>query len=133
MSKTDPFREGVRIKITVLDHYLCPVHALANYMVRRGNGPGPFFIFQNGAFLTRGRIVDLLHRALPDVLNINTHSFRRGGATALAAAGMPAHIIMIMGRWKSDAFAKYIEIPDDYIANAHHSMIKLWKDAKKKE
>ena len=127
MSKTDPFRDGVRIKLTVLGHYLCPVHALARYMIRRGDAPGPLFVFQNGAYLTRARIVDLLQRALPHVLNINTHSFRRGGASALASAGTPAHMIQIMGRWKSNAFAKYVEIPDEFIANAHKSMIKLKK------
>ena len=127
MSKTDPFRDGVKIKLTVLGHYLCPVHALARYLMRRVDTPGPLFIFQNGAYLTRSRVVDLLQRALPHIPNINTHSFRRGGATALASAGTPAHIIQIMGRWKSNAFAKYIEIPDEFIADAHKSMVKLKK------
>ena len=69
-------------------------------------------------------MADLLGRALPDVPNVNTHSFRRGGATALAATGTPAHIIQIMGRWQSNAFIRYIEIPDEFIANAHRSMVK---------
>ena len=88
---------------------------------------GPLYLFQNSAFLTRNRVVDLLRRALPDVPNINTHSFRRGGATALASAGIPAHIIQIMGRWQSNAFIKYIEIPDDFIAEAHRSMTRSKK------
>ena len=45
-SKTDPFRQGVTIRIGVLDHYLCPVHALIRYLIRRGPAPGPLFILQ---------------------------------------------------------------------------------------
>ena len=121
-SKTDPFREGVQIRISVLGHYLCPVHALVRFLFRRGPSPGPLFIFQNGAFLTRERVSDILVRALPNVPNINTHSFRRGGASALAAAGTPDHVIQVMGRWKSDAFTKYIELPDEFVRSAHGKM-----------
>jgi hypothetical protein len=37
----------------------------------------------------------------------SSHSLRIGGAMALLAAGVPKHIIMIMGRWKSDAIFRY--------------------------
>jgi hypothetical protein len=40
----------------------------------------------------------------------SSHSLRIGGASALAAAGMPDHMIMIMGRWKSLAFMEYIRL-----------------------
>lgn len=123
ISKTDPFREGVTIRVSVLGHRLCPVHALVRFVIRRGSSPGPLFVFQNGAFLTRERIVDILSRALPSVTNINTHSFRRGGASALAAAGTPDHVIQILGRWKSNAFTRYIQLTDDFIVNAHRSMV----------
>ena len=131
-SKTDPFREGVRIRISVLGHYLCPVHALQRFLIRRGHNPGPLYVFQNGAFLTRDRMVDILTRALPNVSNVNTHSFRRGGASALAAAGTPDHIIQILGRWKSNAFVRYIEITDHFIVNAHNSMTNRPKKRKSK-
>ena len=122
MSKTDPFREGVTVRVSVLGHHLCPVHALVKYLLRRGASVGPLFVFQNGAFLTRDRIVDILSRALPSVIDINTHSFRRGGASALAAAGTPDHIIQVLGRWKSNAFTRYIQLTDEFIVNAHRSM-----------
>ena len=35
-----------------------------------------------------------------------THSFRRGGASALALAGMPMQDIMMFGRWSSERSAK---------------------------
>ena len=36
------------------------------------------------------------------------HSLRAGGATALAQAGIPPHIIQAIGRWASDTFQIYI-------------------------
>jgi integrase len=38
----------------------------------------------------------------------SSHSFRRGGATLLANAGIPSNMIQLMGDWKSDAYKKYI-------------------------
>ena len=40
----------------------------------------------------------------------STHSLRIGGASALAAAGVPDYIIQTMGRWKSLAFLMYIRL-----------------------
>ena len=123
-SKTDPFREGATIRIGVLNHYLCPVHALIRYLMHRGRAPGPFFVFRNGAFLTRPRIVDLLRRGLPDTPHINTHSFRRGGASALANANVPDHVIQILGRWKSNAFREYIQMSDEFLRQTNRDMIR---------
>jgi hypothetical protein len=43
-----------------------------------------------------------------DSTKFGTHSLRIGGATALAVAGTPHHIIQQFGRWKSNQFLKYI-------------------------
>ena len=45
-----------------------------------------------------------------DPLRFSSHSLRIGGATILAAAGLPNHYIQTMGRWKSLAFLAYIHI-----------------------
>ncbi|KLO04126.1 hypothetical protein SCHPADRAFT_788685, partial [Schizopora paradoxa] len=37
------------------------------------------------------------------------HSFRRGAASAAAAAGFADHEIQLLGRWHSDCFKLYIE------------------------
>ena len=121
-SKTDPFRQGVTIRLAVLTHHLCPVKALLTYAADRGSSPGPFFYFHNGAFLTRAHICDLLQRSLPFVPDVNTHSFRRGGASALAAAGTPDHVIQILGRWQSRAYSQYIEFPDNFISSVNANM-----------
>ena len=121
-SKTDPFRQGVFIRIGVLSHHLCPVRALIRYLARRGPRSGPLFFFSNGAFLTRAHIHDLLGRSLPLCPNVNTHSFRRGGASALAAVGTPAHTIQILGRWRSNAYTLYIQFSDAFIVDTNHNM-----------
>lgn len=123
-SKTDPFRVGMTVRVGVIRHSLCPVLALDRYLVRRGPRPGPLFRFQNGRFLTRANVRALLKRCLPDVPHVNTHSFRRGGASALAAAGTPAHIIQVLGRWRSNAFTIYLDFPDSFVAAANFGMTK---------
>jgi hypothetical protein len=49
----------------------------------------------------------------PDVLGftpdqIGLHSARSGAAMAMFLAGIPVFTIMLMGRWSSDAFLRYI-------------------------
>jgi hypothetical protein len=36
------------------------------------------------------------------------HSFRIGALTSTASSGIPLSVIQNMGRWKSDAFMRYI-------------------------
>lgn len=42
---------------------------------------------------------------------ITTHSFRCGGAMALAQARVSTHVLQLAGRWKSNAFLFYITQP----------------------
>ena len=55
-SKTDPFRKGISVYLGRTDTDLCPVAAILGYMVRRGSQQGPFFMFQDGRFLTRDQL-----------------------------------------------------------------------------
>ena len=43
------------------------------------------------------------------------HSFRRGAASSAAAAGYSDYEIQLLGRWRSDAYKLYIDIPHDRI------------------
>ncbi len=40
--------------------------------------------------------------------DVGTHSNRSGGAMGMFLAGTPIYTIMLMGRWSSDAFMRYI-------------------------
>ena len=131
-SKTDPFRKGVVIRLYRLTSPFCPVQAALRYIQFHPSNTGPFFQFQNGTHLTRIRISNILQATFPMINNINTHSFRIGGASMAASHGIPDSIIQIMGRWSSDCFRQYIQLPDANLAAyqqimtdpAHHS--RLW-------
>ena len=108
-SKCDPFRQGCTITIGQTNNILCPVLALKQYLLVRNKKPGPLFTFQDGSYLTRHRVVQMLRRCFTDV-NLNTHSFRIGGASALAAAGVSDAQIQTIGRWRSNCFVRYLRI-----------------------
>ncbi len=60
-----------------------------------------------------GYLRDAVRTIGEDILNINaedigTHSIRSGAAMAMVMGGLPVYMIMLMGRWSSDAFLKYI-------------------------
>ena len=124
-SKSDPFRQGVTIRIAATGNDLCPLRALLMFLVRRGNRPGPLFLFHDNRYLLRAHIATLLQQHNSPPLHFNTHSLRQGGATALAAAGTPQYVIQILGRWRSDAFKRYLEFSDEFITNANRAMAGL--------
>ena len=45
---------------------------------------------------------------LPQRLKLTPHSFRAGGATALLMSGVDHTVVMTLGRWKSNAFTRYV-------------------------
>ena len=121
ISKTDPFMSGVRVRIAATGCTLCPYRALRLFLRFRGHARGPLFVFADGSFLTRDFVAALLKRALPEI-NVNTHSLRRGGASALAASGHSAYTIQLLGRWYSSAFTRYIEFDDAFVRAAQRGM-----------
>ena len=78
-----------------------------NY-VKSGGG---FFTIPSSVFLQRIRfIVDLLGESRLSFTSseVGTHSNRSGGAMGMFLAGTPIYTIMLMGRWSSNAFMRYI-------------------------
>jgi len=120
-SKTDPFGEGVTIYLGKTDNVLCPVAAILEYLIRRGNHPGPLFVLQDGRPLSRSMLVEKVRQALRragiDASEYNGHSFRIGAATTAAAQGISVPLIKTLGRWRSEAFHTYIKIPRDTLAS----------------
>ncbi len=119
-SKTDPFRKGIDLFIGKTESDLCPVAAILGYLVARGSQPGPLFVFQDGRFLTRERLVSEVREALQtaglDQSLYCGHSFRIGAATTAAARGVEDCVIKTLGRWRSLAYLDYVKIPRDQLA-----------------
>ena len=113
-SKTDPFRNGVSIRIAAIGGWLCPVRLMRRYL-HVHPGPGPLFRLDMHRYLVRNDVVSFLRGVLHDVPQINTHSFRIGGASAAASAGVPDSQIQILGRWSSDAYRRYLHLSDNVI------------------
>ena len=117
-SKTDPFRQGVTVRIEANNTILCPVNALRLYVSQHPNPRGPLFVFNNGTFLTRSDINNTLRNTSDGAVNISSHSLRIGAASTAAAMGCPKYLIQGMGRWTSDCFRRYIRISDTTLRQA---------------
>ena len=51
-----------------------------------------------------------------------THSFRKGGATALLAAGVDIATIKYLGRWRSMAWLLYASVSDNSLERAAQAL-----------
>ncbi len=123
-SKTDPFRVGTTLHAYQSGHIICPVTAMHEYLDQfpsyvRHTPTSPLFMFDDGNPLTRtaliGCVRTLAIRVGIDPLRCNGHSFRRGGATTLSLAGVPNHLIQALGRWRSDAYKRYIDTSNNQL------------------
>lgn len=94
---------------------ICPVQSLLAYFACRGGSPGPLFRTREGLAVSRKQFTEFLaiiFRACGlDSTKYKGHSFRIGAATFAAECGYSDAQIRLMGRWKSDAFRKYIRSP----------------------
>ena len=114
-SKTDPFRQGVNIYLGKTGNNICPIRGIVPYLAQRGSCPGPLFVFQDGRMLTRHlfstAIDGLLTELQIDKTLYNTHSFRIGEATSAMQANISDVHVQMLGRWKSDAYKRYVKTP----------------------
>ena len=119
-SKTDPFRKGVYIYLGATDLCTCPVTGMLPYLAVRGTRPGPLFVTEKGMPLTRqifsSKIDNVLMRLHIDPIQYNTHSFWIDATTTAAQACIADYHIKTLGRWKSDAFQRYIKMPPQELA-----------------
>lgn len=99
----------------------CPVKALNNYLSMRGQSAGPLFLLANNSPLTLPSFREvfklLLRLANLSPVHYKLHSFRIGACTQAILSGTPENEVMRMGRWKSNAFKRYIRMP---VVNATH-------------
>ena len=83
------------------------------YLAIRGSQPGPLFLTKDNHYLTqsafRANLSSILQEVGLDTKSYNTHSFCTGAATSAESAGLTESQIKSMGRWKSDAYRRYIK------------------------
>ena len=95
-------------------NFCCPVQLILEFLHLRGNKPGPLFIMQDGCPVTRSVFSEKLFLCIKycglDPSRYKGHSFRIGAASHAADRGMSDAQIRTLGRWKSNAFLKYIRI-----------------------
>lgn len=93
----------------------CPVQLMLDYLALRGNKPGPLFITLHGQPVSRANFTDQLALAIKfcglNPARYKGHSFRIGAASHAADRGLSDAQIRVLGRWKSNAFHRYIRIP----------------------
>ena len=93
----------------------CPVQFMLDYLALRGNKPGPLFITLHGHPVSRANFTDQLSLAIKfcglNPARYKGHSFRIGAASHAADRGLSDAQIRVLGRWKSNAFHRYIRIP----------------------
>lgn len=120
-AKTDPFGNGINIYMGKTGSSLCPITAILNFLAVRASVEGPLFVLSNGKPLSKSYFVNrvraALHVAGIDEKAYSGHSFRIGAATAAAAAGVPAYLIKMLGRWESEAYQLYIRTPRETLAS----------------
>jgi hypothetical protein len=130
VSITFEYQKNDERDITVTQHctddaILCPVRAWAAIVQRILSYPGttdesPVNTFYDAGKLTFVDASDVKRslRTAADILgpdrlgyastDIGTHSLRSGAAMAMYLNDVPVYTIMLIGRWSSDAFLRYI-------------------------
>jgi len=121
-SKTDWSRLGAKLVVGATYTEECPVGNMWHYMRRAApEAEGPLFPGLRYATMlrtTRGMIGE-------DPKLYGMHSFRVGGAQAMAMAGRSAACIMGRGRWKHiESVSRYVEAPESTKAGDSLAMAK---------
>ena len=93
----------------------CPVDLLSKYLDMRGTRPGPIFATVDGSPVSRSSFSHRLSMAIQlcglAPSRYKGHSFRIGAASHAADKGFSDAQIRLLGRWKSNAFQRYIRVP----------------------
>ena len=117
--KIDKVSNTVTLTVPKTSTLTCPVTALWNMLEDRKRNSGkllsnqPIFLF-NGTALLYDRFRNWLHilseKMQWDPNTHKPHSFRIGAATLAARLGMPEYFLKALGRWRSEAYQRYIRM-----------------------
>jgi len=103
-SKIDPFRHGHSIQLYLANTSTCPLHAfqLYSYLTPKKSPCAPVFSVERFSQLSCHKlnavIRHLLQQAGLNQSDYSSHSFRIRAATTAASAGIPAWLVMKLGR-----------------------------------
>ena len=90
------------------------------------------FQFKDRTPLTKQRFISHIRKALQsagvDPTKYAGHSFQIGAATTAAERGIQDSTIKILGRWKSDAYLRYIKIPTEHLAQIVPALSRIVMD-----
>jgi hypothetical protein len=121
-SKTDPFRGGVTIIIAAAPNSpsTCPVCTMKHLFTIHPLPPtAPLFAKADSSPLRRSEFIRTLKACISaiglDQSGYSGHSFRCGAATPAAIAGYADLEIQLLGRWRSDAYKLYLDIPKNRV------------------
>ena len=118
-SKTDPFRRRITLHISASDDRACPVKVLRRLF--RWRAFPDSLLFETADGFTRELVISQLREILTLLGfrgHYSGHSFRRGAATSAREAGLADNEIMLLGRWKSEAYRRYIDTRPERILAA---------------
>jgi integrase len=96
-----------KVKVAALGTGSCPVSNLCRYMTRHGEMEGAAPLFDVTVQEFRATLEDV-RLAASIRTHLTPHCFRHGGATWAANQGWPDARIKAHGRWKSDAYKRYV-------------------------
>jgi hypothetical protein len=112
-SKTDKYGIGRVVTHTRTDKDYCMVHSLVDWLMicrdkLKVNQDGHIFRHVNGDVIVNDHTVNVAMKNIVNYLGwksnkVSVHSLRYGGATMLAAAGLPQYIIEYYGGWAEDS------------------------------
>ena len=140
-SKTDQYREGSSVVVARSGTHTCPVAVLEQYCTRAElDLSSANFLFRGivrtksgeklrkSGHISHTRVRELMLQRLAklgyDATQFSMHSFRAGGATAAANAGVPDRLFKRHGRWRSES-AK-----DGYVKDSVESRLSVSQSLK---
>jgi hypothetical protein len=132
-SKTDQFGRGRLVRHKEVEGPNCIVKKIVAWVVRCRDelGAGPEdYLFQVGdrVLVKADEMATAMKRTMDslglDGSKVTAHSLRYGGATMLAAAGLPQYVIAYFGGWTADSksLLSYMQLGAQAVANASRIM-----------
>lgn len=129
-SKTDRYNKGIDVRLFANSSNICPIKSIRHFHMMRGEkrSNAAFFCLPSGEPLTRRTFIENMRHVLRligfDADKYSGHSLRIGAATSAARAGVPDHVIKILGRWNSLSYLRYIRVSNSVIKNAQNKYIR---------